>query len=70
MNETVTPRDETVTPLEEFCADLNRLIQEAFDEGVSIHEVVGAWTMQVQELTLIAMGVLDADAEDDEEEEV
>ena len=62
--------DQTVTPMEEFAADLDCIIEEASGNGVSFVEMVGILTMQAQELTLISMGLLDADSEGDEEEEV
>lgn len=61
--------DQTVSPVEEFGAALDCIIEEACDNGVSIAELVGVMTMQAQELTMISMGMLDADSEDEGEED-
>jgi hypothetical protein len=61
---------QTITPMEEFAADINCIIEEAMSSGVSFVEMVGVLTLKVQELGMVSMGMFDADSEDDEEEEV
>lgn len=56
--------------MEEFSADLDCIVEEAMEAGATYAEIIGACTAKAQQVGLIAMGVLDADAEDDEEEEV
>jgi hypothetical protein len=60
--------DQTITPMEEFAADMDCIIEEASSSGVSFVEMVGVLTMKAHELTMVAMGVFDADSEGDEEE--
>jgi hypothetical protein len=57
--------------MEEFCADLDCIVQEAIDAEVSFMEVIGALTFKAQAMGLSALGFSDdADSEGDEEEEV
>ena len=56
--------------MEEFCADLDCILDDANEKGVSFVEMVGALTMKAQELTMVSMGMFDADSEDEGEEEV
>jgi hypothetical protein len=59
-----------VTPFEEFCADLDCILDDASEKGVSFVEMVGALTMKAHELSMVSMGMFDADSEDEGEEEV
>jgi hypothetical protein len=63
--------DETVTPAEEFCADLDCIVDEAMEAGASLMEIIGALTFKAQQVGLVGLGMFDdADSEDDEGEEV
>jgi hypothetical protein len=63
--------DQTITPMEEFAADLDCIVDEAIESEVSFMEIIGALTFKAQAMGLTALGLFDdADSEDDEEEEV
>ena len=64
--------DESATPMEEFCAALDCIVEEAMDEGASYGEVIGALTIKAQAMGMAALGFYDddADSEGDEEGEV
>ena len=63
--------DETVTPMEEFCAALDCIVEEAMEDGATFGEVIGALTIKGQAMGLAALGFYDdADSEGDEGEEV
>ena len=57
--------------MEEFCAALDCIVEEALEAGPSHLELIGALTLKAQEVGMALFGVFgDADAESDEEEEV
>ena len=63
--------DETATPMEDFCAALDCIVEEALEAGLSHLKLIGALTLKAQEVGMALFGVFgDADAESDEEEEV
>jgi hypothetical protein len=63
--------DETATPLEEFCAALDCIAEDAMEAGATYVGVIGACTMKAQEMGLAMLGLFDdADSEDEGEEEV
>jgi hypothetical protein len=62
--------DETATPMEEFCAALDCITEDAMEAGATYVAVIGACTMKAQELGMAMLGLFDADSEGDEEEEV
>ena len=57
--------------MEDFCAALDCITEEAMEAGATYVAMIGACTMKAQELGLAMLGIFDdADAESDEEEEV
>jgi hypothetical protein len=58
----------TATPMEEFCASLECIVEEASDAGLSFAEMVGALTIKAQEVSLACVAAMDEDDEDEEEE--
>lgn len=63
--------DETATPMEDFCAALDCIVEEALEAGPSHLELIGALTLKAQEVGMSLFGVFgDADAESDDEEAV
>jgi hypothetical protein len=61
--------DETATPMEEFCAALDCIVEEAMEDGATYREMVVALAIKAQALGLAAPGFYDdANSEGDEEE--
>ena len=57
--------------MEDFCAALDCITEEAMEAGATYVAMIGACTVKAQELGLAMLGIFDdADAESDEEEEV
>jgi hypothetical protein len=55
--------------MEEFCAALDCIVEEAMEDGASYGEMVGALTIKMQALSMAALGFYDdADSEEDGEE--
>jgi predicted benzoate:H+ symporter BenE len=48
--------DETVTPMEELCAALEYITEQAMEDGLSTIEIVGALTIKAQAMGLSAFG--------------
>ena len=63
--------DETATPMEEFCAALDCIVEDAMEARVSYAEMVGALTIKASAVCAASLGFYDdADSEDEDEEEV
>ena len=57
-----------MTPAEEFYADLDCIVDEAMEAGVSYAEMVGALTIKASAVCAASLGMFDdADSEGDDE---